>query len=235
MISCRLLMGFLLLWVSDAMAEPLRLAVPQFPPYTSMEKGQFSGVGVRLASQVLKSIDQPYQFISVPNYARALAELKRGRIDGFFLATESELRNQLAVFSAPLMLNRWLWFMRQDDLRDPRSANFKEQAQVASLLGSNTSVWLFANDYRVLTKAEDIHELPRLLLTVKRIDAVFLAEKVFRQELVKQGFLLEDYREVEQSSKPFGMYISKSYLAHHPDFMAKLNHAIEQVKEIPKG
>lgn len=121
--------------------------------------------------------------------------------------------------------------MRHDDLRDPGSESFKQQAQVASLLGSNTSVWLFANDYKVLTKAVDIDELPPLLLTLKRIDAVFLAEKVFKQELLLQGFADADYRQVEQSSKPFGIYISKSYLAHRPDFMAKLNEAIKQVKK----
>ncbi|MFO6424326.1 substrate-binding periplasmic protein [Motilimonas sp. KMU-193] len=212
-------------------AAPLRLAVPQFPPYTSFENGQFSGIGVELVSQAFTQLDQPYQLISVPNYARALAELRRGRIDGFFLASENEQRNRLAVFSEPLMVNRWLWFMRHDDLRDPASESFKQQAQVASLLGSNTSVWLFANDYKVLTKAVDIDELPPLLLTLKRIDAVFLAEKVFKQELLLQGFADADYRQVEQSSKPFGIYISKSYLAHRPDFMAKLNEAIKQVKK----
>lgn len=233
MLSFRFFIGCLLLSVSCVMAAPLRLAVPQFPPYTSMDNGQFSGVGIELVDQVLKVLDQPYQYISVPNYARALAELRRGRIDGFFLASENEQRNLLAEFSEPLMINRWLWFMRPDDERDPRSESFKRQAQVASLLGSNTSVWLLKHNYQVMMKASTIKELPPLLLRLNRIDAVFLAEKVFKQELTLQGYTEKDYRVVEQISKPFGLYISKSYIAHHPDFMSQLNEAIKQVKQEP--
>lgn len=213
-------------------AATLRLVIPQFPPYTSESNNVFSGIGIELIEQVMQDIDVKYQLRATPNYARALEEVIRGEADGFFLASENKQRNQIAEFSEPLMLNRWSWFFRLENVLDPASDDFKLKANVATIHGSNTNKWLIQNKYNVTTKANSARLFPILLFDKKRIDAVFLASAVFQKELESQGYKDAEYVEVVQQSKPFGIYISKAYLEKHPNFMETLNASILKAKRL---
>ncbi|PKF61631.1 hypothetical protein CW745_09915 [Psychromonas sp. psych-6C06] len=215
-----------------ACATSLRLVIPQFPPYTSEEKGIFSGIGINLIDRVMKDIGIDYQLRVTPNYARALGEVVRGQADGFFLASENEQRNEVAVFSEPLLINHWSWFFAPNKQLDPTSNSFKSTANVATIHGSNTHVWLTKQGYQSITKSNSGYMFPRLLLEKKRIDAVFLASVVFRKELEFYGYKSSDYVEVVEKSKPFGIYISKEYLKKYPDFMSKLNNAIIKIQKL---
>jgi len=213
-------------------AALLRLVIPQFPPYTSELEGHFSGIGIELIKQVMHKAEVDYQLRSTPNYARALEEIIRGQADGFFLASENAQRNSVAVFSEPLLINRWSWFLSPGYKLSPSSASFKSSARVATIHGSNTNRWLIELNYNVTTKANSALTFPALLLEKKRIDAVFLASVVFRQTLKSQGYSVADYVEVVQKSKPFGIYISKAYLVKHPGFMKKLNSEIVKLQDL---
>lgn len=119
-------------------AADLQLVIPQFPPYTNEENKIFTGVGIDLISIVMKDIGVDYKLRSTPNYARALNEVKHGRADGFFLASENSQRNEVAVFSEPLLINKWSWFFASDRSLNPKSKSFKSIAKVATIHGSNT-------------------------------------------------------------------------------------------------
>jgi len=207
-------------------ATKLRLVIPQFPPYTSEENRSFSGIGIKLVDQVMQDIGVNYKLRAVPNYARALEEVRRGQADGFFLASENEQRNTVAVMSEPLLMNRWSWFFSPNKKLNLSSSAFKSAAKVATIHGSNTNKWLIKNNYNITTKPNSASSFPMLLLEKKRIDAVFLSSAVFHQVLKAQGYSTKDYVEVIQKSKPFGLYISKAYLERNPYFMKKLNTAI---------
>jgi len=213
-------------------AEKLRLVVPQFPPYTSESDGVFFGVGIDLVKQVMEDINVDYQLRSTPNYARALEELIGGNADGFFLASEGEHRNRVAVFSEPLLINRWSWFFRADSKLNSFPDSFKSTAKIATLRGSNTYKWLNERDYNVTTNANSTKKFTEMLLERKRIDAVFLASLVFNKELKAHGYTKSDYVEVVEKSKPFGIYISKEYLQTHPGFMQRLNASIVKIQDL---
>jgi len=213
-------------------AATLRLVAPQFPPYTSESEGIFSGIGIDLIKQVMQDINVEYELRSTPNYARALGELENGNADGFFLASENDQRNEVAQFSEPLLINHWSWFFRPDANYNTDSFAFKASARVASIHGSNTYKWLIERDYNVTTKANSTKNFTAMLLEKKRIDAVFLASIVFRKTLASNGYSADDYVEVFEKSKPFGIYISKAYLKEHPDFMARLNASILKVQSL---
>ena len=136
------------------------------------------------------------------------------------------------MFSEPLLINRWSWFFAPQQVFDPASLSFKSTAKVATIHGSNTNKWLIEHNYIVATKANSAFTFPILLLEKKRIDAVFLASAVFREELIIHGYTAEDYMEVEQKATPFGIYIAKSYLEKHPAFMGKLNLAIIKFQDL---
>jgi ABC-type amino acid transport substrate-binding protein len=91
---------------------------------------------------------------------------------------------------------------------------------------------LTRHNYNVTTKPNSAGTFPILLLEKKRIDAVFLTSVVFRNELTQQSYSVDDYVEVVEKSKPFGIYISKAYLIKYPDFMNKLNTAIIKIQDL---
>ena len=69
------------------------------------------------------------------------------------------------------------------------------------------------------------------LLELKRAEAIFLAEMVFISAANDSGVKPESYRQVIEISKPFGIYVSKKYLAKNEGFMEDLNRLIEKIRE----
>jgi ABC-type amino acid transport substrate-binding protein len=66
------------------------------------------------------------------------------------------------------------------------------------------------------------------MLEKKRIDAVFLSEGVFYDVAESQGYTKNDFISYLQIERPFGMYISKVYLAQHPETLNKINRSIKK-------
>ena len=209
--------------------EKLRLIIPDFKPYTYFEQGEFKGVGVKKVKNILDALEIPYSLSIAPNYGRAVEELKQGRVDGLFLASENEERNAVAIFSQPVMINRWSWFTHKDSPILPSDPNFKQLTTVATHLNTNTHKWLVKNDYRVTFTPSDLHSLPKTLFN-KRVGTVFLAETVFLDSCLAQGIDETFFNQHIESSKPYGIYITKAYAASHPEFMPKLNRAIMNTK-----
>lgn len=210
-------------------ADQLRLIIPDFKPYTYFEEGEFKGIGVDKVTSILEALELPYSLAIAPNYGRAVEELKQGRVDGLFLASENEERNAVAIFSQPVMINRWSWFTHKENPLSPNDPTFKQQATVATHLNTNTHKWLVKNDYRVTFTPNDLHSLPKTLFN-KRVGAVFLAESVFFDSCEAQGIEESFFDQHIEISKPFGIYITKQYAESHPDFMSKLNQAILDTK-----
>ena len=54
---------------------------------------------------------------------------------------------------------------------------------------------------------------------------------VFISTANDSGVKSESYRQVVEISKPFGIYVSKKYLAKNEGFMEDLNRLIEKIRE----
>ncbi|WP_286238485.1 substrate-binding periplasmic protein [Neptuniibacter halophilus] len=228
-----LLFTVLLLFLSvQSRAEhPIRLAVPDFPPLTYYADGQFRGVGIEQLESALQALRQPYVFSLVPNYGRAVQEVRKGHYDGFFLASENRERNQIAVLSDPVLINRWSWFLRSDAPLLPDDMAFKSQAGIATHLNTNTHRWLLEHDYRVTYTPGDVDDLLKPLIR-GRVNAVFLAEHVFLDSCRRLGIDPQRFLQIVEKPMPMGAYISKRYLADHPQFMQQLN---EQLRRQTSG
>lgn len=210
----------------------MRLVFAEFAPYQYEQDGRPAGIGVKAVQRVLeRDLGFSLELRMVPNYGRALAEVSSGGADGFFLASQNLERDKVAVFSEPLMVNRWSWFFNVDAFLEPNSAQFLATARVATLLHTNTHRWLNEQGYRHIMPVMKSSLLPRLL-DQERIDAVFLAEVVFAQEAAATGFEVEDFTQVVAMAKPFGIYISNHYLEENKGFMTTLNEAIKRDKRL---
>ncbi|MEI8638636.1 transporter substrate-binding domain-containing protein [Vibrio coralliilyticus] len=91
--------------------------LPDFPPYTTIdEQGKPTGIGIDKVLPILSSIGVEYTVTVSSNHGRALSELRKQRSDGFFMASQNEERDKYAVFSEPVMSNRWVWIVRSEDV-----------------------------------------------------------------------------------------------------------------------
>lgn len=209
----------------------IRFAVPNFPPYTFMKGDKFQGVGMVLFEKIMKEVKVPYSLKFFPNHGRAVEETKNNKADGFFLASKNEERDVIAVFSESITINRWSWFLPSGSYWDPEDPKFKISAKIGTHLNTNTHKWLLKNNFEQVFGVPDAEKLPLLMLKRKRFDTVFLAELVFISATEKSGISPNQYKQIVQKAKVFGIYISKDYLSKNPGFMEKLNNAIKKVKK----
>lgn len=194
---------------------------PDFPPYTTIDSdGNQSGIGLDRMKPILEALGVDYSIRIGSNHGRALAELKNGRSDGFFMASRNDERDIYAVFSESIMTNRWVWVrLAGNGAKQSQAAQPGEK--VASLLNANTNRWLMKSGYNPAHPAENIRQLVGMLDS-QEVSAVLVAEEVFKAAFPNDT----KYQTILQVEKEFGVYISKAFLEGHPQFMDKLNAAI---------
>lgn len=206
--------------------EKLRMAMPDYPPYTYIQDGTYHGFGYEAFVSIMADLKQDFVIVPEPNYGRAVKEMQNDRVDGLFLASENAERNAVAQFSAAVTYNKWtwVWLKQRTDLK-PSSASFKRKAGVSAQLNSNLYLWLQRHQYKIAGAPNNVRML-FTLLNSRRVDAVIMPEltayTVIQQEKLDPNL----YSMQLEMQLPFGIYISKAYIARNPDIMFKLNQAI---------
>jgi ABC-type amino acid transport substrate-binding protein len=205
--------------------EPLRFVVPNFPPYMYQKNGELAGEGVSRVDKILKKAAIPFSFKLTTDYDRAIYEVKSGYSDGFFLASQNDERDKIAVFTKPVMQNAWCWFLLNSTSLDPQDIKFKS-ADVGTILNTNTHKWLSKNEFTSVSGVLEPHTLLKML-NRGRLDAIFLSEAVFIEAISKLSHSREHYKTVIQKVRPFGIYLSRIYLAKNPEALQSINKTIE--------
>ncbi len=206
----------------------LRMAMPDYPPYTYIENGHYKGEGYEAFVFIMQQLQREFYISPVPNYGRAIQDIQNEVIDGLFLASENAERNSIAVFSDPVSISRWTWvWLTQQQKLTPDSSNFHSRAIVSAQINSNIYLWLKAQGYRVAGGPNDIRDLFRLLNS-RRVDAILLPQQTAHIVIKENGYVLQDYQFKTEREMPFAIYISKHFLQKEPDFMARLNNAIAE-------
>ncbi len=209
--------------------EDMFFIVPVFPPYTQLDSDSLpSGIGTDAVKQVLDSMGVNYTITISSNHGRALQEVRKQHSDGFFMASQNSERDKYAEFSEPLMSNRWVWVIRQENAQNfnPSDPMFKKRSTVASLLNTNTHHWLKVSGFTSVHAATSVRSL-KDKLDSGTITAILIAEMTFL-DTVNQ---ISDYEIILEQEKEFGLYISKHFLSDNPGFMSKLNQAIRTYRE----
>jgi ABC-type amino acid transport substrate-binding protein len=203
--------------------EPITLGIPHFKPYTYTEGHQPKGIAVTKVERVFERIPVTLNIKSYLNYSLLLKALKRGDIDGFFLATKNNERSRHAIFSKPIEYNNWAWFTLHNSLNTPNNDDFKYRSIIGTIGKTNTFRWLSRNGYQVQSfKAAEL----LTALIDKKIHAVFLAQKVFEYTYTQAGMSSLAFKKHIEMKRAFGIYISKQYIRDNDNFMSVLNTAI---------
>jgi polar amino acid transport system substrate-binding protein len=204
----------------------LTFVIPDFKPYTYHVNGGLKGIGVDAIDEIFKQLGIEYSLTLVPNYGRAVLEVKSGRADGFFLASKNNQRDEIAIFSEPVTTNRWSWFLPIENKMHPSDRLFKQNARILTHLNTNTHKWLKKNGYVHVKGIPNLKSIPEKLNSRSSYTAIFLAEMVFFQLAEDYKLDLKNYQQIIEVEKPFGIYIAKQYLKNHPKFMQQLNAVI---------
>lgn len=211
----------------NAQAE-LRLQVPNFPPFTFEKDGKIQGTGVDAATKILTEAGLKFTLTTVPNFGKAVADLKGGASDGFFLGTRTAERDGLAVLSSTIDNNHWCWFIPASSSLDPKAPSFAAAARVGTVINGAPQAWLTERGYK-LGGTPNTSDLLLPMLKADRINAVFMAERVFLETIAKAGMKASDFKVVVQVEQPMGIYISKEYLKRNPGAMDKINAAVAKI------
>lgn len=207
--------------------EPITLGVPHFKPYTYTENNQVTGLAANKIRNIFKGIPAELTLKQYLNYSLLLKALKRGDIDGFFLASENSERNRYADFSKPIEYNNWTWFTLRESSNTPNHHDFKYHSIIGTIGKTNTFRWLSRNSYQV--QSYNANELLAALQN-KQINAAFLAEKVFEYTYMQAGIAPSTFKKHIEIKRPFGIYIAKKYLQKNHNFMSQLNAAIPNIE-----
>jgi ABC-type amino acid transport substrate-binding protein len=207
----------------------IQLAMPNYPPYTEIDNGKLSGFGYDLVVKIMDKAGIKMTVLPAPNYGRALEDTRQGKADGFFLASQNKERDEIAVFSSPVTTSTWLWVTLKDSkIPDFKSPEFKTTAKVGVQLNSNIHKWLTEKGYNIAGTPSDISVLLKMLKS-DRVSAILLPELTFKDIVSKEGDKIETFRTGVESTFPFAIYISKSFITRNPDIMKRLNAAIKEV------
>ncbi len=224
----KILILLLIITASLSASDTIHFVTPQFKPFSYQEGDVIKGVGVERITKIFKELNIPITISMAPNYGRAIEELRQTKYDGVFLATQNSERDSIAHFSQPVTINRWCWFTLSDASLSPEDPLFKATAQIATPMNTNTHKWLKTNGYNVTFPISDISTILKLLLE-KKVDAVFIAEEVFLQQVRSDSVALSTVKTYTQSQRPFGIYLSNTRIATSPDLMNRMNNVINDL------
>lgn len=225
-----LLAGSMLLFScgNSLLAQTLRVAVADYPPYTFVQDQQIDGEGFQAFDSIMTELGIKYRAEAVPHFGRSLIDMENNQLDALLLATESPERSSLAQYSEPLFFTdwAWVWLAKRNDIQ-PDSEQFREVAIVSAQKNSNIYRWLALQDYQITPGTSDIRGLFNLL-DHGRVDAIMLPEITATTLINNHQRDKTQYKIHKHIKLPYGIYISKAFLANHPDFMQKLNQAIKK-------
>ncbi|HEY4081057.1 MAG TPA: transporter substrate-binding domain-containing protein [Burkholderiaceae bacterium] len=214
---------------TDALGQELRLSVPEYLPYTGTVDGKPGGTAIETVREILKKAGMTMVVQVVPNYGRCIQQIKEGTIDGFFLGSRNSERDAIAELSDAVTVNNWVWVTRKASSWRAANEDFKRKAHVGVMLNTNPHSWLKGHGYNITGTATTSASL-LAMLDLERLDAALMPELVFQNAVQSTSRSLGTYTTESEIKQPFGIYVSRKFIQAHPDVMARINQAIQQLR-----
>ena len=221
---CAASVGFFFLFAAEP-ARPadlaIRLVTQEWQPYQSRASGRPTGVAVEMVRCVLGRLGRQAEIVFLP-WQRAQADVRKGRADGFFAASQSPERDAYATLSAPIAPQQWTWYYAEGAELVPGDAAFKNTARVTATSGSNMAGWLHQSGYNVQDEPRGTDQLVKMLER-GHVDAVLANPLAFEAALESTGVPVDRFLRHVEREQPLGVYFGKDFLARNPDFLSAFN------------
>lgn len=209
--------------------ERLLLTTQEWYPFQYSVDGEMKGRGIEKIKCIMREMKQPYQF-TMTKWDNAQLLVEVGTQHGFFLASRNDVRDKYAVFSQPILEQKWSWFSLSDSI-DVNQAMFKQQVEVAALFGSNKWFWLHNQGYLANKKPRSVKAMLELLISGD-VGAILGNDDVVEQTIKKMGLSYRAISKTLVKRKPLGVYFSKTFSKKYPRFLPEFNLAIKRCKSI---
>lgn len=224
MLARQLLSLLPILAPSLSVADPriLELYTYEAPPY--QYRIQLLDQQVSVAGETVETITcaaraagwAPEIHLAPPN--RALYELRRYMIDGYFALDASTELDAVALRSDPVALEKWYFFSTEAQT-EPSSA------RIGVVNGSNELAWMEASGYGEFLTVGTPEQLLALLRR-GRIDAALMDRRLMEVLAGPMGENLETMHMEFARYAPLYLYLNRKFDASHPHFLAAFNRAL---------
>ena len=226
-----LLVGKVLAETSSASADRpfIRLSTALITPYQSIgERGELEGVAIPLVECLMQALHYDYKIEVLP-WARAQRNVELGESDAFFVASQNPTRDTYAVQSEPLFSGKRSWYLREGYSVEPESEQFKKEAMVGTVFGTNMHRMLAENFNNVVTKTTEEDLIA--LLKIGRVDAILLTDLMYEHTIKFIGMENPPFKKFLAEQKPLGVYFGKRFLDQHSGFLQQFNALIPECKQ----
>ncbi|QFU22906.1 transporter substrate-binding domain-containing protein [Shewanella sp. YLB-09] len=199
----------------------ITISTQEWPPYQNESSFAQTGFAITALKCVMKRMKQKYRVIFIP-WGRAQNGVAQGKYDGFFSASQNNIRDSYAVHSKTFIEQEWNFYLLKESSIPHTKQAIKQQAQFGSRKYANTTHWLLQHDYNVIHETTRVDELIKLLLAGK-IDGIMENKLLFRDAINRAHMPISDFVVVPNIDKPLGVYFGKIFLKAYPDFLTQFN------------
>ncbi len=180
----------------------------------------------------LDKLNFTYSICHVP-WERAQREAAEGRYHGFFIATRNHRRDEFAEFSNPFYTIKWLYIVHRDCMVRPDSPGFLS-LRFSADIGSARLTWL-EDQFKQGVFNKEITEVDQpeqvlKMIQAGRVEVGVLNDHSFETALNKLSLPREAFRTFAMRNTPGGIYFNREFLARHPGFLDRFNHAMDACK-----
>jgi len=199
-----------------------------WPPYHLSTEHGADGESIRALSCIMARINQPFIIEKLP-WARAQAQTKDGKLDGFFSASKNSKRDAYATQSEVFLpqyrkiyaLKKLIKITKKNFTIDYIKKNFsigarRESNALFSVREKAFNVTFVPNEGIQLIKA----------LHLNRVQSVVENSLVFPQYVKKLGYKMDEFLSVTLEKKDMGVYFSNKFLKENPAFLEKFNEQV---------
>ena len=192
------------------------------------EHGELGGFAIPIIECAMERMAFDYKIDVLP-WARAQKNVELGESDAFFVASRNAVRDAYAQQSIPLFSGTRSWFFRRGFSVDPLADEFRDNAMVGTIFGTNMHSLLSQSYANVVTKTTEEDLIA--LLKIGRLDAVFITDLMFDHTIELLGLDPEDFVRKESARKPLGVYFGHQFLAQNSSFLDKFNAVVSLCSE----
>jgi polar amino acid transport system substrate-binding protein len=218
---------------SDAYPASLVLVAADSAPTAYMENGRPSGILVDVVTEAFRRSGHPFEIQLMP-WARCLAEIRSGRVDGIFSVFQLPDRNEfLAYTSIPIITQVLAFFVPADsdlnfggDIAQLRS--FRIGTIRGTSYGTKVDSALNGGVWSTVVETNNIDSLVGML-ALKRIDLAVGYRHVVLEAARKKGYLSK-IKELSPSIDVIPSYLAFTRQRDYSEEVASFDRALTSMK-----
>ena len=218
---------------SDAYPAGLVFVAADSPPTAHMEDGRPSGILVDVVTEASRRAGYPLEIQLMP-WARCLAEIRSGRVDGIFSVFQLPERNEFLTYtSVPIITQVLAFFVPADsDLKFGGDIGQLGHFRIGIIRGTSYGIKvdsaLKAGVWSKVAEANNIDGLVAML-GLKRIDLAVGYRDVVFEAARKKGYLSK-IKELAPAIDEIPSYLAFSKRRDYSEVVANFDRALTSMK-----